>query len=133
MRRYVHVIHHTSKDAAGEDGGRAISTVSGLEYEESSPAPWIYPQRGGNPSALREEVVSAIIAKRVGRRRCGQIIHQGNGQAHIERFNRTIQKECLIEPRRHFATSGRRSGFGCPIATPNGCIWDSTTKHRSKY
>lgn len=29
-----------------------------------------------SPSALSEEVVSAIIKKRIGRRRCGQIIHQ---------------------------------------------------------
>lgn len=59
---YTHsaVVKWCAKDLTG--GWRRIETKSSRPHT--------------SPQALSEEIVSAIIAKRVGRRRCGQIIHQ---------------------------------------------------------
>ena len=59
---YTHsaVVKWCAKDTSG--GWRPIPTESSRPHT--------------SPCALSQEVVSAIIAKRVGRRRCGQIIHQ---------------------------------------------------------
>src|SRR3989344_4470708 len=59
---YTHsaVVKWCAKDPTG--GWRRIETRSSKPHR--------------SPSALRAEVVSAIIEKRIGRRRCGQIIHQ---------------------------------------------------------
>ena len=57
---YSAVVKWCKKDPTG--GWRRIETESSRSHT--------------SPSALSEAIVSAIIAKRVGRRRCGQIIHQ---------------------------------------------------------
>lgn len=59
---YTHsaVVKWCAKDPTG--GWRRIETKSSR------------PKR--NPNALKEEVVSAIIQKRIGKHRCGQVIHQ---------------------------------------------------------
>ena len=59
---YTHsaVVKWCAKDPTG--GWRRIETESARPHT--------------SPRALSEKIVSAIIAKRVGRRRCGQIIHQ---------------------------------------------------------
>ncbi len=54
-----------------------------------------------NPNALKEEVVSAIIAKRSGRRRCGQVIHQEllrNGvKVSLSSVQRTLDRCFLLK------------------------------------
>ena len=59
---YTHsaVVKWCKKDPTG--GWRRIETKSSRPHT--------------SPQALSEEIVSAIIQKRIGRRRCGQIIHQ---------------------------------------------------------
>ena len=56
-----------------------------------------------SPNALREEVVSAIIQKRIGRRRCGQIIHQellqGGITVSLPSVQRTLSRLGLLKKR----------------------------------
>lgn len=86
---YTHsaVVKWCAKDMTG--GWRRIETRS------SRPK--------SSPSALTEEIVSAIIAKRMGRRRCGQIIHQellrDGVKVSLPSVQRTLSRLGLLEKR----------------------------------
>lgn len=86
---YTHsaVVKWCAKDMTG--GWRRIETRS------SRPK--------SSPLALTEEVVSAIIVKRMGRRRCGQIIHQellrDGVRVSLPSVQRTLSRLGLLEKR----------------------------------
>lgn len=84
-----------------------------------------------NPSALKKEIVSAIIAKRSGRRRCGQVIHQELLRDGIEVSLSSVQRtlgRCFLLKKRslwkrpHDATPR-------PEATHSGSLLQIDTVH----
>lgn len=84
-----------------------------------------------SPRALKEEVVSAIIQKRIGRRRCGQIIHQQLLQDGIKvslpSVQRTLSRLGLLKKRSLWK---RPHDYTLrPLVTYPGALLEADTVH----
>lgn len=114
---YTHsaIVKWCAKDPTG--GWRRIETRSSR------------PKR--NPSALREDVVSAIIAKRVGRRRCGQIIYQellrDGVKVSLPSVQRTLSRLGLLKKRSPWKRPHDYTER--PLATHPGALLEADTVH----
>jgi transposase InsO family protein len=114
---YTHsaIVKWCKKDPTG--GWRRIETLSSR------------PKR--NPSALGEEIVSAIIAKRVGRRRCGQIIHQellrDGVKVSLPSVQRTLSRLGLLKKRSPWKRPHDYTER--PLATHPGALLEADTVH----
>jgi len=114
---YTHsaVVKWCAKDPTG--GWRRIETQSSRPKH--------------NPSALGEEVVSAIIAKRVGRRRCGQIIHQellrDGVQVSLPSVQRTLSRLGLLKKRSPWKRPHDYTER--PLAAHPGALLEADTVH----
>lgn len=84
-----------------------------------------------SPQALHEDIVSAIIAKRVGRRRCGQIIHQEllreGIQVSLPSVQRTLSRARLLKKRSPWKRPHDYTER--PNATNPGALLEADTVH----
>lgn len=114
---YTHsaVVKWCAKDRTG--GWRRIETRS------SRPK--------GNPTALREEIITAIIEKRIGRRRCGQIIHHEllrDGVAvSLSSVQRTLSRLGLLKKRSPWKRPHDYTER--PVVTHAGALLEADTVH----
>ena len=84
-----------------------------------------------SPNALKEEVVSAIIAKRLGKRRCGQIIHQqllkDGVSVSLPSVQRTLSRLGLLKKRSPWKRPHDYTER--PLATRPGALLEADTVH----
>ncbi|MEK7638294.1 MAG: DDE-type integrase/transposase/recombinase [Patescibacteria group bacterium] len=84
-----------------------------------------------SPTALTREVISAIIAKRQGRRRCGQIIHQellrDGISVSLPSVQRTLSRLGLLKKRSPWKRP--HDGTERPEATHPGALLEADTVH----
>ena len=84
-----------------------------------------------SPSALSEDVIAAIIAKRVGRRRCGQIIHQellrDGVKVSVPSVQRTLSRLGLLKKRSPWKRPHDYTER--PLATHPGALLEADTVH----
>lgn len=114
---YTHsaVVKWCAKDLTG--GWRRIETRSSRPHT--------------SPQALKKEIVSAIIQKRIGRRRCGQIIHQEllrNGiLVSLPSVQRTLSRLGLLKKRSPWKRPHDYTER--PLATCPGALLEADTVH----
>jgi len=84
-----------------------------------------------SPNALKEEVVSAIIAKRIGKRRCGQVIHrqllQDGISVSLPSVQRTLSRLGLLKKRSPWKRPHDYAER--PLATRPGALLEADTVH----
>ena len=114
---YTHsaIVKWCAKDQTG--GWRRIPTRSSRPHR--------------SPAALNEAVVSAIIAKRLGRRRCGQIIHQellrDGVKVSLPSVQRTLSRLGLLKKRSPWKRPHDYTER--PVATHPGAFLEADTVH----
>ena len=84
-----------------------------------------------SPTALPKEIVSAIIAKRIGRRRCGQVIHQEllkeGVTISLPSVQRTLERLHLLKKRSPWKRPHDYTER--PLATRPGALLEADTVH----